>query len=349
MRIGFQAGAINERGMSVALYDYALGAQNILGHEAFVFYSEKGSNPAVVEKFRKSLSLVPLPLDRDARTVSEPYNLDFCYFIRDGRKRSLDITAHRSGVHAVFRHFEPHGDVYAYVSDWLAEWMTGGRAPAVPHIVELPDAVGDLREELAIPQDAFVVGRYGGFDQFNVPFAHKAVSEALERRSNLYFLFVNTEQFVEHPRALFLPPVVQPEEKVRFIASCDAGLNAKKIGESFGLAIAEFLMFGKPVFSWAGGMDQNHVCMSPKPDWVYRTHKDLLHLLTNYRPSASDADLARASVECYRPAAVMKRFDEVFLSGSYSTDGLELSTAFKLKRFLQEKAMRAQFRLWKSL
>ena len=58
MRIGFQAGAINERGMSVALYDYALGAQNILGHEAFVFYSEKGSNPAVVEKFRKSLNLV---------------------------------------------------------------------------------------------------------------------------------------------------------------------------------------------------------------------------------------------------------------------------------------------------
>jgi hypothetical protein len=349
MRIGFQAGAINERGMSVALYDYALGAQNILGHEAFVFYSEKGSNPAVVEKFRKSLNLVPLVSGSDPRNVSEPYKLDFCYYIRDGRKRSLDIVADRSGVHAVFRHFEPHGDVYAYVSDWLADWMTGGRAPAVPHIVELPDVEGNLRDELGIPEDAFVVGRYGGFDQFNVPFAHKAVGEALERRSNLHFLFVNTEKFIEHPRALFLPPVVRPVEKVRFIASCDAGLNAKKIGESFGLAIAEFLMFGKPVFSWAGGMDQNHVCMSPKPEWVYRTRGDLLRLLTSYTPPARDADLVRASVECYRPAAVMKRFDDVFLSGNYSANGLELSTAFELKRFLQEKAMRAKFRLWKSL
>ncbi|MES0882827.1 hypothetical protein [Roseibium sp. SCP14] len=349
MRIGFQAGAINERGMSVALYDYALGTQNILGHEAFVFFSENGSNPAVVEKFRKTLNLIPVPTPRDARAVSEPYQLDFCYYIRDGRKRPLDIVANRSGVHAVFRHFEPHGDVYAYVSDWLANWMTGGKAPAVPHIVELPEADGDLRDELGIPKDAFVVGRYGGFDQFNVPFAHQAVSEALERRSDLYFLFVNTEQFIEHPRALFLPPVVRPQEKVRFIASCDAGINAKKIGESFGLAIAEFLMFGKPVFSWAGGMDQNHVCMSPKPEWVYRTRRDLLRLLTDYVPSASDGELARASVECYRPEAVMKRFDDVFLSGACSTRELELSPAFKLKRFVQEKAMRAKFRLWKSL
>ena len=32
MRIGFDADAINERGMSVALYDYAHGVQDYLGH-----------------------------------------------------------------------------------------------------------------------------------------------------------------------------------------------------------------------------------------------------------------------------------------------------------------------------
>ncbi|CTQ51546.1 hypothetical protein LP7551_00058 [Roseibium album] len=349
MRIGFQAGAINERGMSVALYDYALGAQNILGHEAVVFYSEALSNADVVAKFKKSLKLIPVPDDVDGRTVSEPFQLDFCYFIRDGRERALRITADRKGIHAVFRHFEPHGDVYAYVSDWLAEWMTGGLAPAVPHIVDLPDAEGTLRPALNIPEDAFVVGRYGGFDQFNVPFAHEAVAEALGQRSNLYFLFVNTEKFVDHPRALFLPPVVRQVEKVRFIASCDAGLNAKKIGESFGLAIAEFLMFGKPVFSWAGGMDQNHIAMSPKREWLYRTRRELLELLTNYEPNDHDAELSRRSVDQYRPQAVMKRFDDVFLSGNYSTEDLRLTNAFTTKRFLQEKAMRAKFRLWKSL
>jgi len=349
MRIGFDARAINERGMSVALYDYAIGVQEILGHEAFVYYLESSSDPSVVEKFRKSLRVVPIAPGMNERKVSEGDELDFCYFIRDGRERPLNISANRNGVHAVFRHFEPHGDVYAYVSDWLAEWMTGGRAPAVPHIVDLPEPAGTLRSDLGIPADAFVVGRYGGFDQFNVPFAQYAVGSALERRSDLHFLFVNTEKFIDHPRARFLPPIVAPEEKTRFIASCDAGLNAKKIGESFGLAIAEFLYFGKPVFSWAGGMDQNHVHMTPKSEWLYRTRGDLLRLLTGYVPDLKDMDLARASVAPYRPEAVMKRFDEAFLSGSYSAADLRLPASFTAKRFLQEKALRGKFRLWKSL
>ncbi|MTI06043.1 hypothetical protein E1180_11015 [Roseibium denhamense] len=335
--------------MSVALFDYAMSAQEVLGHESVVFYSEEKSVPAVVEKFKDKLNLVPVPAGSDLRTVSEPYLLDFAYSIREGRKGSFDIAADRTGIHAVFRHFEPHGDVYAYVSQWLANWMSGGRAPAVPHIVDLPEPSGTMREELNIPKDAFVVGRYGGFDQFNVPFARKAVREAIEKRRYLYFVFVNTEKFLDHERALFLPPIVNVPDKVRFIAACDVGLNAKKIGESFGLAIAEFLMLGKPVFSWAGGMDQNHVHMSPKSEWLYRTRHDLSRLLTSYRPSADDMDQARRSVECYRPDPVMRQFEKVFLSGGYCADDLSVGRLFKLTRYLEEKAMRAKFRVWKSL
>ncbi|KZM49295.1 hypothetical protein [Labrenzia sp. OB1] len=349
MRIGFQAGTLNERGMSVALHDYAVGVQQELGHEAFVFHNEAKSTPSVVEKFGRSVTLVPMKPDTDSRRVSEPFKLDFCYYIREGRAVPVDITAGRSGVHAVFRHFEPHGDVYAYVSDWLADWMSGGLAPAVPHIVDLPQAEGTLRQKLGIPREAFVVGRYGGYDQFNIPFAHSAVEEALRRRPDLWFLFVNTEKFIDHPRALFLPSIVDPVEKSRFIATCDAGLNAKKIGESFGLAIAEFLMAGRPVFSWAGGMDRNHVVMTPKPDWIYRTRRELVRLLVDYTPSSADGDLARHSVSQFLPGPVMRRFDEVFLSGGWSAGALETSRAFRIKRLVQEKALRAQFRLWKSL
>ncbi|MEM8700676.1 MAG: hypothetical protein AAGF82_02535 [Pseudomonadota bacterium] len=335
--------------MSVALYDYARGCQDILGHEVMVYFSEPHSDPAVLDKYREALQLVPLPRGRDHCQFSEPHKLDFCYFIRDGRERLLGLSAGRTGIHAVFRHFEPHGDVYAYVSDWLSDWMTGGQAPAVPHMVSLPDDPGSLRPELGISKDAFVVGRYGGFDQFNIPFAHAAVVEALARRSNLHFLFVNTQKFLEHPRAHFLPPVINPAEKSRFINSCDAGLNAKKIGESFGLAIVEFLHFGKPVFSWAGGMDQNHVCLTPKRDWNYRTRRDLLRLLTEYVPDPADSDTARNSVECYRPEPVMRRFESAFLSGDYSAKDLRLTKTFKAKRLVQEKLLRAKFRLWKSL
>ena len=348
MRIGFQADTLNERGMSVALHDYALGVQDKLGHEAIVFHSA-ASDPSVVEKFGKSVTMVPVKPGEDSRRVSEPFQLDFCYYIREGRRGPLNIAANRAGVHTVFRHFEPHGDVYAYVSDWLADWMTGGLAPAVPHIVDLPVPSGTLRAELSIPEDAHVIGRYGGADQFNLPFAQAAVREALEKRSNLWFLFVNTNKFIDHPRALFLPPIVDRQKKAQFIATCDAGLNAKKIGESFGLAIAEFLMFGKPVYSWAGGMDQNHVVMTPKRDWIYRTQRDLVRLLSDNTPSLQDADLARHAVAAFLPAPVMQRFADVFLSGKWSAADLALPASFKVKRFLQEKALRAQFRIWKSL
>jgi len=335
--------------MSVALFDYAVGAQEILGHEALVFYSKEKSVPAAVEKFQKKLTLVPVPLGQDPRGLSDAYSLDFAYFIRDGRRAPINLEAHRTGVHAVFRHFEPHGDVYAYVSDWLSEWMTGGKAPAVPHIVDMLEPRETLRGALNIPADAFVVGRYGGFDQFNIPFALRSVREALAQRTNLYFVFVNTQKFIDHERVLFLPPIVNTAEKAKFIATCDAGLNAKKIGESFGLAIAEFLMLGKPVFCWAGGMDQNHVRMSPKPEWLYRTRAQLTRLLTQTVASESDATLARQSVSCYRPEPVMKQFEQVFLSDTFSSQDLEFGGPVALGRYFKEKMLRAKFRVWKSL
>src|SRR5690606_21496144 len=124
---------------------------------------------------------------------------------------------------------------YAYVSEWLSDWMTGGRAPVVPHIVKAETPARDMRAALGLPRDAFVAGRLGGRDQFNLRFVKRAIAEALERRSNLHVLFVNTVPFIEHERVRFLPPIVDPQEKADFIACCDIGLNAKKIGESFGL------------------------------------------------------------------------------------------------------------------
>lgn len=347
MRIGFKVALLNERGMSLALCDYACGVQEQLGHEAIVYCSVEKSSPEVIQKVSQSLRVVPIKAGEDYRRVSEAHDLDVGYFISDGRKRPLKLSVGRSCVHAVFRHFEPHGDVYAYVSEWLSEWMTGGVAPAVPHIVKLPMPRSNMRDELGIPSDAFVVGRYGGFDQFNIPFALRAVEEVLNKRDNIWFVFVNTEKFIDHPRALFLPAIVSLDEKSRFISTCDVGLNAKKIGESFGLAIAEFFALGKPVFSWGGGMDRNHVHMTPKSDWIYRTKKDLVRLLTQYEVSVADKDLALRAVEPYAPKSVMSQFEKVFLSGQYNAQSLKLPKGFRAKRLMQEKLMRAQFGLWK--
>ena len=348
MRLGFDASAINERGISVALHDYAEAAQSLLGHDVVVFYDRVRSAAPVTEMFARTFRMVGYDPEDDLRRVTEPHALDFCYFIHAGVNTSrVRAAADRIGVHVVFRHYEPHGDVYAYVSDWLSDWMTGGRVPVVPHIVKTPKPAPDLRSELGIPHDAFVVGRLGGLDQFNLQFVKKAIAKALPRRSNLHFLFVNTAPFIEHERVRFLPMIVDQQKKANFIASCDVGLNAKKIGESFGLAIAEFLALGKPVFAWAGGQDGNHVHMIPDRSWLYRTRRNLLDLLVNFELGPSDADRARAAVAEFAPEPVIRQFERVFLSGEVSPQIAPPSAAFILKRSVQERWYRLRNHVWR--
>ena len=105
-------------------------------------------------------------------------------------------------------------------------------------------------------------------------------------------------------------------------------------------------MLGRPVFSWAGGMDQNHIAMTPKSEWCYRTGRDLHKLLTTYIPNAADHEIAKKAVEAYRPEAVMRVFDDVFLSGRYSAADLEVSSLFRAAREIHKRFNYMKFRWW---
>ena len=47
---------------------------------------------------------------------------------------------------------------------------SGGYFPYVPHNIELPKSENNLRKELGIAVDAFVLGRHGGKQTFDNPF-----------------------------------------------------------------------------------------------------------------------------------------------------------------------------------
>ena len=116
----------------------------------------------------------------------------------------------------------------------------------------------NLRVKLGIPTDATVLGRHGAYGSFNIEFAKQAVIEALNQREDLWFVFLHTEPFVEHPRASFLPGTHDPVAKVQFINTCDAMLHARAEGETFGLAIAEFSHRNKPVITYGDSFDRFH-------------------------------------------------------------------------------------------
>ena len=142
--------------------------------------------------------------------------------------------------------------MYAFVSNWLLRECTKGKLPFVPHIVRIPDRrAGNLQEDLAISADGFLVGCTSSSQSFHIPFAKVAVRQALEKRPDPHFVFFNIQPFAKHERVRFLPAQVDLGYEAKFIATCDAMLHARKLGESFGLACWEFSIANKPVLTYA--------------------------------------------------------------------------------------------------
>jgi len=88
-------------------------------------------------------------------------------------------------------------------------------------------------------------------------------------------------------------------------------LHGRELGESFGLAISEFLFHNKPVLSWSGGFDRNHVHMLQHTGLLYDDEKQLREKLLSIR-DYKNGDYA-AIVESFTPANVMRKFQQVFL------------------------------------
>lgn len=203
-----------------------------------------------------------------------------------------------------------------------------------------------MRHELSIPKDALVIGRHGGFETFDLKFVHRAVIDALELRKDMFFIFVNTRRFCEHERAIFLPPILDNLEKANFINTCDFMLHAKARGESFGLAVAEFMSFDKPVICWAGGTDRNHLHMIPNRSFVYKSYHDLVRLLAQLERRTSDGSWRNRVAE-FAPAPVMEKFKREFIETERQNQTLRPSMSFIIKRNTAQRIFKARYDMWR--
>ncbi len=318
MNILFHDNSLTERGTTVAVFDYADYSEKLLGHCAYIAYrqNDPNNNSQVISKFKRRFGerVIAYENFNDLNYIARNSGIEFCYLIKAGENDGKLIKGIKNGVHAVFQRCDPHGDRYAYVSDWLSLKMSARRIPSVPHIVALPTPEASIRRSLGIPPDAFVVGRIGGFDQFNIDFAKVALVNFMERFPSSWFVAVNTRAFFSHPRIIYLPPIISPIEKSNFIDSCNIMLHARKEGESFGIAIAEFLSLGKPVLTWGNGIDLNHTQMVPK-EFIYSGADDLFQKLRWLKIDYSGEfnKEIKDSVVDFNPGNVMDRFDQIFL------------------------------------
>lgn len=319
MKILFHENELNYRGQSTALYDYAHFNEEFLGNESVIIHNPTlpTNHPLGVEKFKSRFEVLEYRDPSELNSIIEKGRFDLFYNIKNGFRDGIEPDACPSAVHAVFKYNEPHGDVYAYVSQWLSQEMTQGNSPFVPHMVHFnTDTDEDLRSELGIPKTARVYGYYGGAESFNIGFVQHAVEEIARRYKDVYFIFMGVNHFIREKwwkskikNVIFLPPSGDMLRKIRFINTCNALLHARKRGETFGITVAEFAMRGRPVVAFADVPERAHLTHLGDSAYLYRTKNELKSLLLDGQFSPTPEDRFAQ----FLPKPVMECFKNVFI------------------------------------
>jgi hypothetical protein len=326
--IAFHSNQLGLRGTEVSLYDYAKFNETILNNRSIIVAPANGAHhPASVHKF---LSRFPVQFYRSREHLDEILKLaevHLLYAMKAGQDDGLVAANIPTAVHAVFRAKEPHGDVYAYISEWLSMHLSDGTIPFVPYIVHLPQGGGDMRGALGISKEDHVIGYMGGESSFDIPFAVDEVARfASARNPKIRFIFLNTRlqsqnwltskrlrYAIARKTLIYLDGTASMTDKAKFVETCNVMLHARVRGESFGLAIGEFSLRGKPVLTYNGPniRDRAHLDMLGQSGNYYSSRTELRDLL---QQPLSSLQICKMYEEKFDPVSVMQRFNEVFLS-----------------------------------
>lgn len=319
MRIVFHSNQLGYRGTEVALYDYALYNEEILGNDSVILSPKKakGSSLEIVQRFMNRFNVIFYENSTEIDGILSKCKADMLYCIKAGKNDNIVSHNIKTCIHAVFMENDFHGDIYAYVSSWLSKKMTNGTKPFVPHIVKMPKTTNNYRDFMGIPEDAIVFGRYGGNDSFDIEFAKKAVIATAKKRKDIYFLFLNTDIFhkpifqKQLPNIIHIAGTSDNFTKAGFINSCDAMLHARQRGETFGLAIGEFSVLNKPVITYSNSPERAHIDILGETGIYYNDFSDLTSILNDFSPDRT------RNWDCYgirfSPENVMRQFKTIFI------------------------------------
>ncbi len=323
MNVGFFVRQFTERGTEVAIYDYAKYNEDMLHHHSYIicftqetqkkfnFTTERPS----YDKFKARFTILEINHIHDMKYIIQQYQLSFFYTLTHGGRDIYSFEDKqlwgncKTIKHCVFDTTYPEGDYYISIGNSVNHTYRT-HCTVIPHMVDLPDVDGHLRDTFHIPSDSIVYGRYGGFHEFNIPMVHQAIQQYLDMDPTCYFLFMNTHTFYEHPRIIYLEKNVNLDDKVKFINTCDAMIHAREMGETFGLSVAEFSIKNKPILTCTHG-DIEHIRILGEKAILYDSVDSLLDIFKNIQSilsSRSDWNAYRS----YSPENVMRLFQAIF-------------------------------------
>jgi hypothetical protein len=316
MKVLLHDNSLNLRGTSVAVYDYAFWLKKNYNIECLIsfFKNDPNNHNSIIKKFEKEFQIIPLNSIKDLDTEITKNQIDIFYAQKSGHKDEIFTNKCKTAIHAVFPtpSEHAHGDVYAYISDWLAETCSNNTLPFVPYMLNLPlvDKKLNFKQQLNIPKHAKVFGRHGGFDSFDILFVQKAIQTLVNNDKNIYFIFCNTPQFINHPQVIFTNCVISLKDKVKFVNTCDAMLHARFRGETFGLAVLEFISQNKPVFTYKNSSEGHHYKMLENSGYLYTDEQNLIEQISSFVPH----DITYTCVQNFTPTNTIKKFYNTFIS-----------------------------------
>jgi hypothetical protein len=315
--IAFLSNKLTLRGTEIAMYDYADFNETMLGNKSIIVSRDynriKHESDVSAEAYAKFQNRFPMeyyqtPSDIDR--IVEKHGVTHLYVIKGGERDGIVSTKCKNLIHCVFSTKEPHGDVYSAVSSDVNR-LSGTNCPVVPHMIRNYETDGHMRNVWSIPPDAIVFGRYGGVETFDIPFVYEAIKQVLNVRPDVYFIFMNTNVFYNHPRILYLKGTANMEHKRLFINTCDAMLHARRYGETFGITCGEFAVALKPVITYSASKDRNHLAILGKKAVLYSDYASIYHILSTF--TRDKYDMRDNGYLQYTPENIMRTFAEVYL------------------------------------
>lgn len=325
--IAFNLNNLSFRGTTTAIIDYCKYNQILLNNKSIICYpkhimnnnnNEKDFNKInnIVEFFHNNYDVIEYDSKETLLRQLKQYNCEYIYYLKAGLIDNDFLHGIKNLIHCVFNHYQPHGHKYVYISEWLRDYSV---PPAmkntfdyVPHIVTMPVNSSKSYKDLYNLHDKYVIGRHGGYKEFDVEFVKEFVIYQLNNNSNITFLFVNTEPFYEHKNIIYLDSFFGNQEKTDYIKSCDMMIQARQRGESFGLALCEGLFHDIPVLSYGGGIDKHNNFLLESHDLIYYSYNDLMEKF-NKHFKLKNKNYYENIVKQFSPELVMEKFDRVFL------------------------------------
>jgi hypothetical protein len=329
MNILFLEEQFSLQGTTRALLDYAFYNEKILNNKTYLAFGKRidihpWNDPYykkyvdnTVESLKLRFNTIEYKDYNELEKFIKDNNIDAMYNIKSGEPTGFMSKHCKNLYHVVFP--QPisniHGDRYVFVSKWLSDYYTNGQIPYVPHMVNVPkinkdEAKKNIRTKYNIPKDAFVIGRIGGYNDFNIPFVYSAILKSLEHRKDLYYFLICTKPFANHERIIYIDPILDLKEKYEHIAATDVMLHARHHGETFGLAIAEFCALNKPIITWKHGIGKGYIDILKNDAIYYEEENDLLDILLSFKV---DPNKDYNSYKEFSPEKVMSQFNDIFL------------------------------------